>query len=85
MLFLAIILRQSELCNLFFWFELRRRKISSCPFVAMTDGAGEWRAAREADIRKAYADKHRWTDLDTVASQHDYSFKSIETGLWMLL
>ena len=44
----------------------------------MTDGAGEWRAAREADIRKAYADKHRWTDLDTVTSQHDYSFESIE-------
>ena len=61
-----------------FWFELRPRKISSCPFVAMTDGAGEWRAAREADIRKAYADKHRWTDLDTVTSQHNYNFQSIE-------
>ena len=44
----------------------------------MTDGAGEWRAAREADIRKAYADKHRWTDLDTDTSQHNYSFQSIE-------
>ena len=38
----------------------------------------EWRTQREQDIRDAYADRSRWTALDHVTDQHNYSFKSIE-------
>ena len=44
----------------------------------MTTSAREWRAAREEDIRKAYADKECWTDLDRITCWHPYSFGSIE-------
>ena len=44
----------------------------------MTTSAREWRAAREEDIRKAYADKECWTDLDRITNWHPYSFGSIE-------
>ena len=38
----------------------------------------EWRAAREEDIRRAYADKECWNDLDRITCQHPYSFNAIE-------
>ena len=44
----------------------------------MTTSAREWRAAREEDIRKAYADKECWNDLDRITRWHPYSFGSIE-------
>ena len=44
----------------------------------MTTSAREWRAVREEDIRRAYADKECWNDLDRITWQHPYSFKSIE-------
>ena len=44
----------------------------------MTTSACEWRAVREEDIRRAYADKKCWNDLDRITWQHPYSFKSIE-------
>ena len=44
----------------------------------MTTSAHESRAAREEDIRKAYADKECWNDLDRITCQHPYSFESIE-------
>ena len=44
----------------------------------MTTSACEWRAVREEDIRRAYADKECWNDLDCITWQHPYSFKSIE-------
>ena len=46
--------------------------------AAMTTSAREWRAAREEDIRRAYADRECWNDLDRSTWQHPYSFESIE-------
>ena len=46
--------------------------------MALATDALEWRTQREQDIRDAYADKNRWTALDYVTDQHDYSFRSIE-------
>ena len=46
--------------------------------MALATDALEWRTQREQDIRDAYADKNRWTALDYVTDQHDYSFKSIQ-------
>ena len=46
--------------------------------MALATDALERRPQREQDIRDAYADKNRWTALDYVTDQHDYSFKSIE-------
>ena len=46
--------------------------------MALATDAPEWRTQREQDIRDAYADKNRWTALDYVTDQHDYSFRSIE-------
>ena len=43
----------------------------------LATGALKWRTQREQDIRDAYADGSRWTALDYVTDQHDYSFKSI--------
>ena len=45
--------------------------------AAMTTSAREWRAARE-DIRRAYADKECWNDLDRITCQHPYNFNAIE-------
>ena len=44
----------------------------------MTTSAREWRAAREEDIRRAYADKECWNDLDRITCQHPYNFNAIE-------
>ena len=44
----------------------------------MTTSAREWRAAREEDIRRAYADKECWNDLDSITCQHPYNFNAIE-------
>ena len=52
--------------------------VCSITVAAMTTSACEWRAAREEDIRKAYADKECWNDLDRITSRHPYSFGSIE-------
>ena len=38
----------------------------------------EWTAAREEDIRRAYADKECWNDLDRITCQHPYNFNAIE-------
>lgn len=55
------------------------RNFSALSFsAAMAASAGEWRAEREEDIRNAFADRSRWTDVDHVTDQHNYSFKSIE-------
>ena len=43
--------------------------VCSITVAAMTTGACEWRAAREEDIRKAYADKECWNDLDLIRIQ----------------
>ena len=52
--------------------------VGSITVAAMTTSACESRAAREEDIRKAYADKECWNDLDRITCRHPYSFKSIE-------
>ena len=44
----------------------------------MTTSAREWRAAREEDIRRAYADKECWNDLGRITWQHPHSFESEE-------
>ena len=44
----------------------------------MTTSAREWRAAREEDIRRAYADKECWNDLGRITCQHPYNFNAIE-------
>ena len=44
----------------------------------MTTSAREWRAVREEDIRRAYADKECWNDLDRITCQHPYNFNAIE-------